>query len=1132
MTDPTTGSPPPPSQTIVKILNIKKLEDAASSFADGAARLGTSHDRLTRELTSLTGTLGKLVAQLQAGANQPGPSGRWWQRSSASSLGGSPTFSGIPLGTPPQQSHPAQPQAQQGPVRMGGGRQTTAVNGGGSTFTQPAGSGSGGGSGGGGGPVAPGGPQNPGPNRPGQPGTAARLFAAAVGMPLTATRHAGLETTVGAVRYSAGLFERQALKESDDQLNLGTLKAYSYQYRPTGMSEEAWRSRVHGFSVGYVPANNPLTLSTTTSQANGVVPAGAPTTNGMGIPLLPNLGNRGHNALAFSQARSWATSTTDNLQHTQNMLRMSGGKLDSPYTASMEGLSAAIGVLNPGLGATEAGNRAFAMTSPQARMRSERFGLGDPMKGGKFEGTTEWAKRFLKRVYQGRKAVDPGVFEADMQPGKTGHRNLQLVLGREDVDDFVQILRAVNKSLWTGQEDDLKTLDKDLQAAGMAGSAYDGNRARLKKQGINIADDPVAKEARNAARTRESDLTDNDAYLSAHETFLKASEEFSAAVRDFTKSPVIGEVSAWAKALGAGLGPMLGGVGGMAANGVGILSSQGAGDAVASGGAPAFPATGAAGLAAAGKPGGGGSAAKGKDSDGDLGTRIARYAESYTSRPMRYTMSNKRTQDGWADCSSFVSRVFAHFGYEVGPTTAQLNKQGRPVGLNELQPGDVLLSGSTTLTGGAAHTAIYVGAGKYVDANSRRGNRAVQEKPLRAHHWDRARRIIGGKSSTGGKENGDDFGGKPTTGGPAEKGREPSSGGFDLMNPSTWFGSSGGGGGAPSAVSGGGAALGAPGNRYGTTELEALSAILSGGTVGGGAGAGSGSAGASPREAANPDAASPGDAASPKARRGVNLDDEADAKDATVDPAKVSTGARRKDTRAARRSASEAKRLGSLWTENWAPRQHPAPNISANKATAKKLVTQMWGAGQWPALEKLWMGESGFNQYADNPTSDAYGIPQALPPDKMSKFGKDYLYNPATQIRWGLDYIKSVYGTPARAYAKWSARKPHWYDKGAWSIERDELAVVHKDEMIIPAAQAKTIRETLVAENLKPSGENGGGSGMGGSGAVNLTMAAGSIVVHTKGAVTEQTGRDIVKGLIAELKRRELHDLIAQGVSQ
>ncbi|MGD0604569.1 MAG: lytic transglycosylase domain-containing protein [Streptosporangiaceae bacterium] len=67
-------------------------------------------------------------------------------------------------------------------------------------------------------------------------------------------------------------------------------------------------------------------------------------------------------------------------------------------------------------------------------------------------------------------------------------------------------------------------------------------------------------------------------------------------------------------------------------------------------------------------------------------------------------------------------------------------------------------------------------------------------------------------------------------------------------------------------------------------------------------------------------------------------------------------------------------------------------------------------------LLDIWNRESGWRYDAENP-SGAYGIPQALPGSKMASAGADWQTDPATQIRWGLGYIKNVYGNPCSAWA-------------------------------------------------------------------------------------------------------------------
>lgn len=84
-----------------------------------------------------------------------------------------------------------------------------------------------------------------------------------------------------------------------------------------------------------------------------------------------------------------------------------------------------------------------------------------------------------------------------------------------------------------------------------------------------------------------------------------------------------------------------------------------------------------------------------------------------------------------------------------------------------------------------------------------------------------------------------------------------------------------------------------------------------------------------------------------------------------------------------------------------------------------------WTGSEWNCLDSLWNRESGWNHRADNPTSDAYGIPQALPGAKMASAGSDWATNPRTQIRWGLGYIAGRYGSPCGAWAH--SQSTGWY---------------------------------------------------------------------------------------------------------
>lgn len=96
------------------------------------------------------------------------------------------------------------------------------------------------------------------------------------------------------------------------------------------------------------------------------------------------------------------------------------------------------------------------------------------------------------------------------------------------------------------------------------------------------------------------------------------------------------------------------------------------------------------------------------------------------------------------------------------------------------------------------------------------------------------------------------------------------------------------------------------------------------------------------------------------------------------------------------------------------------------RTIAALLVNERgWSTAQFSCLDNLWSRESGWNVHDVNGSSGAYGIPQALPASKMALYGSDWRDNPVTQIRWGLYYIASRYGSPCNAWAHSQDR--NWY---------------------------------------------------------------------------------------------------------
>jgi hypothetical protein len=94
------------------------------------------------------------------------------------------------------------------------------------------------------------------------------------------------------------------------------------------------------------------------------------------------------------------------------------------------------------------------------------------------------------------------------------------------------------------------------------------------------------------------------------------------------------------------------------------------------------------------------------------------------------------------------------------------------------------------------------------------------------------------------------------------------------------------------------------------------------------------------------------------------------------------------------------------------------PDPGTAQSTAYGILASFGFSPQtyFGCLQDIWNRESGWRYDAEN-ASGAYGIPQALPGSKMASAGADWQTDPATQIRWGLGYIKNVYGNPCSAWA-------------------------------------------------------------------------------------------------------------------
>ncbi|WP_449657294.1 aggregation-promoting factor C-terminal-like domain-containing protein [Streptomyces johnsoniae] len=98
---------------------------------------------------------------------------------------------------------------------------------------------------------------------------------------------------------------------------------------------------------------------------------------------------------------------------------------------------------------------------------------------------------------------------------------------------------------------------------------------------------------------------------------------------------------------------------------------------------------------------------------------------------------------------------------------------------------------------------------------------------------------------------------------------------------------------------------------------------------------------------------------------------------------------------------------------------------SYTKSEVQAMARQIVAADQFQCFSNIVDHESGWDHTATNPSSGAYGLMQALPGSKMSSQGSDWQTNPATQIRWGVNYMEDRYGSPCGAWEFWQAN--NWY---------------------------------------------------------------------------------------------------------
>ncbi|MFD8386263.1 transglycosylase SLT domain-containing protein [Streptomyces sp. NPDC059679] len=123
-----------------------------------------------------------------------------------------------------------------------------------------------------------------------------------------------------------------------------------------------------------------------------------------------------------------------------------------------------------------------------------------------------------------------------------------------------------------------------------------------------------------------------------------------------------------------------------------------------------------------------------------------------------------------------------------------------------------------------------------------------------------------------------------------------------------------------------------------------------------------------------------------------------------------------KERAEAKKKAEEAASRSATRDASSFPQQ-----ASYTVAEVQAMARQIVPADQFQCFSNIVNHESTWNYRAENPSSGAYGLVQALPGSKMASVGADWRTNPATQIKWGLNYMNERYDSPCGAWSFWQA---------------------------------------------------------------------------------------------------------------
>jgi hypothetical protein len=173
----------------------------------------------------------------------------------------------------------------------------------------------------------------------------------------------------------------------------------------------------------------------------------------------------------------------------------------------------------------------------------------------------------------------------------------------------------------------------------------------------------------------------------------------------------------------------------------------------------------------------------------------------------------------------------------------------------------------------------------------------------------------------------------------------------------------------------------------------------------------------------DPDVLSPVAADVASATPSPSADPTTKAAGSTADAATLERSSRQVVSRSARRTDKAKATTLAMSGGSAVTRSEKLSEGDPRDIARALLPAYGFSSDQFSCLDSLYVSESDWRIDADNPTSSAYGIPQAL--TQLHELPADYMTSAESQIRWGLEYIQDTYGTPCSA---WSFKQGNgWY---------------------------------------------------------------------------------------------------------